>query len=259
MLYVLSLFALEPVRAVEKYEWRPLSDLERCASGTFWKAMGDNMEIDYTKVVPKFEGDFPDGLAWLEALEQWSLHYEETRSKPCTESSDLALKHLDAVFLNLPERLKIVGRWVVAITCGERLRKAIILPQPPHVFRVVVVNLLLLRKLYLGHLALPIFIRKTYISEKPESNGRYSAKDYLSYPYYVKPTFQRRWGKRAWVTWLLGRKIPGDDGNRYIPEGYAILEVGPALPSGEDMHWTNDEVRRLENSGAGACPFSFGS
>lgn len=47
LLYTLSLFALEPSRWVTKYEWRDLTDLELCACGTYWKAMGDAMGISY--------------------------------------------------------------------------------------------------------------------------------------------------------------------------------------------------------------------
>jgi hypothetical protein len=36
MLYTLSLFALEPGRWVARYDWRPLSDVEKCAMGIFW-------------------------------------------------------------------------------------------------------------------------------------------------------------------------------------------------------------------------------
>ena len=35
LLYVLSSFALEPVRWISRYEWRNLTDVELCASGTF--------------------------------------------------------------------------------------------------------------------------------------------------------------------------------------------------------------------------------
>ena len=64
MLYTLSLFALEPVRFLQPYEWRPMNELERCAAGTFWKAMGEELNLDYSKVVPRFEGDFTDGLTF---------------------------------------------------------------------------------------------------------------------------------------------------------------------------------------------------
>ncbi|KAL8730332.1 MAG: hypothetical protein Q9181_004691 [Wetmoreana brouardii] len=37
MLFTLSLFALEPMRWVKRYEWRELSQVEVCAVGTLWK------------------------------------------------------------------------------------------------------------------------------------------------------------------------------------------------------------------------------
>jgi hypothetical protein len=47
MLYTLSLFAPEPICWINRFEWRCLTDLERCASGTYWKSMGDAMKISY--------------------------------------------------------------------------------------------------------------------------------------------------------------------------------------------------------------------
>ncbi|KAF2185019.1 hypothetical protein K469DRAFT_726903 [Zopfia rhizophila CBS 207.26] len=47
MLYTLSLFALEPIRWIYLYEWRRLTDLERCACGTFWKTMGNDMHVSF--------------------------------------------------------------------------------------------------------------------------------------------------------------------------------------------------------------------
>ena len=40
MLYTLSLFVLEPIRWTAKYEWRCVTDLERCAMGMCWKDLG---------------------------------------------------------------------------------------------------------------------------------------------------------------------------------------------------------------------------
>lgn len=48
MLYTLSLFALEPSRWIARYKWRELSDVEKCGIGTFWKYMGDAVEVPYS-------------------------------------------------------------------------------------------------------------------------------------------------------------------------------------------------------------------
>jgi hypothetical protein len=47
LLYTLSVFVVEPPRFARLYEWRDLNDMERCAYGVFWKAVGDAMGIEY--------------------------------------------------------------------------------------------------------------------------------------------------------------------------------------------------------------------
>jgi hypothetical protein len=123
MLYTLSLFALEPVRWVHKYEWRDMTDLERCASGTFWKAMGDAMLITFEEL-PSSKTGWRDGLHWLEEVEKWSLKYEEANMIPAATNNELAEAHLDVLFLNVPTWLNQVGKKVVSILVEERLQKA---------------------------------------------------------------------------------------------------------------------------------------
>lgn len=62
MLYTLSLFALEPVRFVERYEWRGLSALEKCAVGTYWKSVGDALGISYAALLVGSRGRGGSGM-----------------------------------------------------------------------------------------------------------------------------------------------------------------------------------------------------
>ena len=57
------------------------------------------------------------------------------------------------------------------------------------------------------------------------------------------------------MTWLLGRKVPGDDGNKYRPEGYVIREVGPAKLKEKGQEYMRDDVDKLFARGPGMCPF----
>ncbi|GMG45241.1 unnamed protein product [Aspergillus oryzae var. brunneus] len=50
MLYTLSLFATEPIRFTEMFEWRSMSELEKCAIGTYWKNLGEALEIDFAEL-----------------------------------------------------------------------------------------------------------------------------------------------------------------------------------------------------------------
>lgn len=62
-LYVLSTFALEPLRWNARWGWRALTEQEKQASYYFWREVGRRMNIR----------DIPDSLG---ALEAWSRAYE---------------------------------------------------------------------------------------------------------------------------------------------------------------------------------------
>jgi hypothetical protein len=123
MLYTLSLFALEPVRWIQKYEWRDLTDIELCACGTFWKSIGDAMLISFEDLSSSKKG-WTDGLHWLEEVQTWSGMYEATNMIPAITNKKLAESHLDVLFLNVPTWLNDVGKKVVSVFVGERLREA---------------------------------------------------------------------------------------------------------------------------------------
>jgi len=109
---------------------------------------------------------------------------------PAKTNGQLANANLDVVSLNLPNQLNYVGKNLVSVLLGERVRKAMLLPQPSASFIMFINSFLVLRKWFLRYFALPRPepLRKDYISAKPNiSTGRYSAKEYLSHPWYVAP------------------------------------------------------------------------
>ena len=123
LLYTLSLFALEPARWVRKYEWRELTNLELCACVTYWKSMGDAMDISFSDLPSAVTG-WNDGLQWLDAVEVWSLKYEETYMVPAVSNKQLADSHFEILCLNIPARLLSPCQSVFSVLLGERLRKA---------------------------------------------------------------------------------------------------------------------------------------
>ena len=133
------------------------------------------------------------------------------------------------------------------------------LPEPSNTLRVVVNMISGVRKLLLRHFFLPRpeFMRKQYIPLAPDAKtGRYNSVEYLSYPWYVKPSFSKRWGPKAWLTRALGRKLPGDDGNRYCPEGYRFDEIGPAGLEGKGITEMEATRAQLALQDRGCCPFT---
>lgn len=123
MLYTLSLFALEPIKWVEKYEWRSLSELEKCAIGTYWKSMGDAMEISYEEL-PSAPDKWQDGLQWLEEVGAWSERYEAEKMVPAKTNRVTADETADVLLWLVPDVLKPAGLSFVSYMMDDRLRKA---------------------------------------------------------------------------------------------------------------------------------------
>jgi hypothetical protein len=55
---------------------------------------------------------------------------------------------------------------------------------------------------------------------------------------------------------MAGGKLPGDDGDRYHPEGYAILEVGPEEKKEKGKEYMSETQARLIGAAPGGCPFA---
>ena len=109
MLYTLSLFAREPVRWVKEYEWRNLSDMEVCAIGTFWKAIGDAMNIDMSPL-PGGKKGWKHGLQWHEEIDAWSEQYEKDKMVPDPNNRKTADQTIELLIWAMPAFLKPIGR-----------------------------------------------------------------------------------------------------------------------------------------------------
>lgn len=71
----------------------------------------------------------------------------------------------------------------------------------------------------------------------------------------MKPTLRNRWGPVAWLTWLLRRPLPGDEGLKYYPQGYYIPDVGPKYFEGKGRTSLAATMDELKISRTGGCPF----
>ena len=127
MLYTLALFALEPVRWINKYEWRKLEDMEVCAVGTFWKSVGDAMGISWEKLKSGTggkEGTWKDGLQWFEEIEEWSEQYEKECMVPNVDSHKTANETTRILLWSVPGPVKGAGKNIVSALMDQRLRDA---------------------------------------------------------------------------------------------------------------------------------------
>lgn len=123
MLYTLSLFATEPIRFASLYEWREMTEMERAAVGTYWKSLGDALDISYEKL-PSGKMGFRDGIHWLEEISAWSHAYEVQHMKPHGRNKEIADKTIDVLVYNLPGFMKPLGVYLVSYLMDERLRNA---------------------------------------------------------------------------------------------------------------------------------------
>lgn len=123
LLYTLALFALEPKNWVNRYEWRQLTDLEVCALGTFWKSMGDAMEILYEDL-PGAQSGWKNGIQWMEEMEKWSVEYEKKCMVPDETNKKTADETTAMLLYDAPQSLHPFGYKVVSALMDDRLRKA---------------------------------------------------------------------------------------------------------------------------------------
>ncbi|KAL4733078.1 streptococcal 67 kDa myosin-cross-reactive antigen like family-domain-containing protein [Aspergillus similis] len=256
MLYTLSLFALEPIRFIDMFEWRSLSELEQCAIGTYWKSLGDALGISFA-VLPSGPHAFRDGLHFLEELRTWSLKYEEEYMKPSPSNQEVADKTMDVLVYTLPRFLKPMGMKFAACVMDDRLREAMMYQPPPAVYKKIFSSLVAIRKFYLRYLALPRpnFQRIDIFTDEPNEYGRYYVNVYEAIPYYVKPTIWNRWGPGAWVRWAMGMPLPGDEDDKYYPHGFDLEDLGPKYFEGKGRKSVAEIRELLKKERRGQAPF----
>ena len=98
-------------------------------------------------------------------------------------------------------------------------------------------------------------MRRRHIADEANSSGRYNLKYYGNAPYYIWPSTSEQWSVQACIYRVLGKPLPGDEGDRYCPQGYLIGEVGPNHQVGKG----SDDMKRiaedLKKGNRGGCPF----
>ncbi|KAJ5717014.1 hypothetical protein N7488_002660 [Penicillium malachiteum] len=256
MLYTLALFALEPIRFIGRFEWRELTELERCALGTFWKSVGDGLGIAFDEL-PSAASGFKDGIQWLEEIEVWSKAYEEKYMLPDVKNRETADQTTAVIVYMLPTALHPIGLQFISFMMDERLRKAMLYDPPSPFWSSVFSVLLTTRKLFTRYLMLPRpqFLKVNNISQQPDEHNKFYLTSWEADPYYIKPTFWNRWGPMAWLTWALGHPLPGDEGDKYRPTGYHIQDIGPKFFEGKGQEAIEETMKELEITRTGKCPF----
>lgn len=124
LLYTLSVFVMEPPRFARLYEWRGLNEMERCAYGVFWKAVGDAMGIEYRGLLARCDDGWRDGLEWAEDVAAFAKRYEADYMKPSKIANKPANALIPMITYWLPWFAKPFGHEAVCVLMGDRVREA---------------------------------------------------------------------------------------------------------------------------------------
>ncbi|KAI0098734.1 hypothetical protein GGR51DRAFT_537277 [Nemania sp. FL0031] len=258
MLYTLSLFTLEGMRWTDLYEWRQLTPMERCAMATFWKALGEDLQISYHQL-PSSQTGWSDGLHWLEELDRWSQQYEARHMRPHDANARLAESTINLALHNVPNMCKPLARQFIALLLGPRLREAMRIPHPPRIYQTVFIFFISLRKILLRYFFLPrpYTLRHRYIEENPDPlTQRYHVSRWRYHPWYAAPTYKDRWGVRAWIARVTGKRHNQVDSKKFVPEGYLLPEVGPQEEIGKGLSEMKSTINILASKDPHRQPFA---
>lgn len=254
MLYTLSVFITEPIRFINLYEWRKLNKMEICAISTFWKSLGDAMEIDFSPL--SCYGKWSDGIDFYEDIATWAKQHEIDCMRPAKSNRTLADALFPMLMWWIPGFIRPFAQEVAYVLLGERMRDAFKLPEPSIFASMIGFTALQVRKTLIKYLFLPRFFARKDFSEPDPKTGRINHNSYLIEPYWTQPTFWNRWGLEALLTRLAGGLVPSSYAKHFHPEGYLIHEVGPADKSGKGIDEFKKNKEKLKHSRPAGCPFS---
>lgn len=128
-LYVLSTFIYEPVRWVDRFGWRRLSEIEKQGLFYFWYRVGQQMQIQ----------DIPDTYA---AFEQYNLTYEDQYFCYSPATQRVGESTLQLFLSWFPAPLRPIARPLVYALLDQRMLTAFGFPQPTTYQRQMVETLL---------------------------------------------------------------------------------------------------------------------
>ena len=152
-LYVLSTFHLEPIRWIDRFGWRKLTDGERHASYFFWREVGKRMAIR----------DIPPSHA---AFEQWSLEHERTHFRYDDANNRIATATRELFVSWAPRPLRAMVRVAIHGMLDEPMLDAFGFAHPPRAVRAMVAGSLRIRARALR--LFPARTSKDFITAKPQ-------------------------------------------------------------------------------------------
>lgn len=120
LIYVLFGSLAYPIIVIGQYEWRALDDIEIAALGTFWKYLGEMMDIDFKAELGKDQWD--NGIDFFEDLVKWADGYEQEHMIPSQDVGKLGKLLLDLLLSAYPKFMRPFIQDVFMVLMGERMR-----------------------------------------------------------------------------------------------------------------------------------------
>jgi hypothetical protein len=152
-LYVLSTFHLEPIRWIERFGWRRLTESEIQASYCFWREVGRRMAIR----------DIPPTH---DAFEQWSLAHERERFRYDDANHRIATATRELFVSWAPRFLAPAVRVAIHGMLDEPMLDSFGFPHPPQAVRTLVTGALRARAQALRFF--PARTSESFITGKPQ-------------------------------------------------------------------------------------------
>ncbi|KAF4156841.1 hypothetical protein CNMCM8927_004468 [Aspergillus lentulus] len=255
LLHTLGDGLAEILNVIEREEWRKLTDFEICALGIFHKNLGEDMGIPFDALPSSAEG-WKDGLHFALELRNWTIHYEEEVARPTATNDQYVRVYVDSA---LPGFVKPVVRQMLGADLDDIMRTSLGLESPSPLLSIVLGLVRHSRKLVLRYLALP---RPSFLAAKlvhdtpnPETN-LYNFERKGLQPWYVRPTLWSKWGPGALLVRIFGGRMPGSGGDRYLPQGYDLMTIGPEPQKGKGLEEMSLDMEVIKARGVATCPFS---
>ncbi|KAF2115767.1 hypothetical protein BDV96DRAFT_574445 [Lophiotrema nucula] len=241
--HTLALFVLEPQLWIEKYEWRPMTYLEKAAQLVYWREIGARMGF----------GGIPETL---EELAEWKTKYEK-KHLYYIEANRIVTEATLQIFLRqTPKYLHgFVRNLFISFIEEKNVRDALGFPDPPAWATFLTTNFFRIRGFLIRHFFLP---RLHSLDPLPKqgADSRYHRDPHfiLFEPWYVADTWYNRL-----VLWTKSAK-PGPE---FKSSGYLPEELGPAGTerAKDSVHKQAEAMKEYVQRGGAVevgCPFKFG-
>lgn len=211
MVYTLCLLTCEALQWIDKYDWRPTTELEKHASWVFWSEVSRRMGLE----------DVPHSF---EACASYIEDFEARNMAPSDDNALIAKGVFSLYASTFPAFLAPAVRTVLISFMDSRLSNAFqISSKPICIITHFLSFLLTIRKHYVRHLMLPRYSTLQVFGGENTAGYRHMMFWEIE-PWYVPSSSGCNWLYKAY-THLFGLPIPGD--TKYRPEGYKLHEIGP--------------------------------